>query len=297
MELYESPVIFDRKAHTYTLNGVRLSGVTGMIECQLFPGKYESVPTDVLNRAAKHGTLIHVMCELVDDIGITSDIPEVVNYTRMKDEAGLTYEVSEYLVSDETHFASCIDKVFRTSDNTFTIGDIKTTYKLDTAYVSWQLSIYAYLFEKQNKGAHVDRLVAIWVHGEESKLVDVERIPDEEIKKLLQCEENGTQYENPYAADTTLPDRYRSMEASIVEIDRNAKYWADKRKELTDGVMKEMVLAGAYSWKGGNISFTRRKESIGKRFDAKAFQKDHPELYAAYLKETPIAGSITLKIS
>ena len=35
-ELYKSPVIFDAKAHTYTLNGTRLSGVTAIVKwmCQ-----------------------------------------------------------------------------------------------------------------------------------------------------------------------------------------------------------------------------------------------------------------------
>lgn len=61
--------------------------------------------------------------------------------------------------------------------------------------------------------------------------------------------------------------------------------------------MREMVKAGAYSWKGDSISFTRKKDSIRKDFDKKAFEKDYPELYKEYLKDTPVVGSVTLKVS
>ena len=48
-------------------------------------------------------------------------------------------------------------------------------------------------------------------------------------------------------------------------------------------------------WKGDIISFTRKKDTIRKDFDKKAFEKDYPDLYKKYLKEIPVVGSVTLK--
>lgn len=300
MELIKSQVIFNQEAHTYTLNGVQLQGITRMIERQLFPKKYENVPQFILDRAAERGSFVHEVCELVDDLGVSHASPEAKNYQKLKEENNLVYEVSEYLVSDNEHFASCIDKVYRESEIEFSLGDIKTTYKLDNEYVRWQLSIYAYLFELQNPWAKVKRIFAIWLRGEIAELVEEERIPSDIIVNLLSAEISGLQFVNPYAlpiSDNTLPVEYQRMEHSIIEINEQEKYWKEQKKQLMDGVMKEMVKSGVYSWKGNNISFTRKKDSIRKTFDKEAFERDYPGVYDKYLIDTPVSGSITLKVS
>ena len=176
------------------------------------------------------------------------------------------------------------------------MGDIKTTYVLDKESVRWQLSIYAYFFELQNPGCNAVRLIGIWLRGKNHEIVEVERIPSEVVVNLLKCDSEGRQFVNPYSiSPVTLPDEYRKMERTIQEIVSQAKYWSDKKKEITDGVMMAMVEAGEYSWKGDIISFTRKKDTIRKDFDKKAFEKDYPDLYKKYLKEIPVVGSVTLK--
>lgn len=300
MQLAKSRVIFDPEAHTYTLDGVLLRGITGMIESQLFPDKYSGIPDYVMKKAADRGHFVHEVCELVDDLGVSHESEEAKNYQNLKEIYGLNYEASEYLVSDNEHFASCIDKVYRESETDFSLADIKTTYRLDREYVRWQLSIYAYLFEMQNPGCRVVRLFAIWLRGSTPGLVEVERIPDAVVASLMAAEVSGMQFVNPYAVPSRkedLPDKYREMEDSIIEITEQAKYWAERKKELTDGVMKEMVKAGVYSWKGESISFIRKKDSIRKTFDRESFEKDYPGVYDRYLVDTPVSGSITLKVS
>lgn len=301
MDLIKSSVLFDKDTHTYTTpEGVRLQGITGIIERQLFPDKYSGVPEFVMKRAAERGSFVHEVCELVDDLDIDHESEEARNYQKIKESYGLQYEASEYLVSDNEHFASCIDKVYRESDSEFSLGDIKTTYKLDKEYVRWQLSIYAYLFERQNPGCKVVRLFAIWLRGSISELLEMERIPDGIILELLSAEIEGRKFINPYAVPsvkTGMPLKYREMEDSIIEITEQAKYWSERKKELTDGVMKEMVKAGAYSWKGESVSFIRKKDSIRRTFDREAFERDYPGVYDKYLVDTPVCGSITLKVS
>lgn len=299
MELIKSSVIFDPEAHTYhTPEGVRLQGITGMISRQLFPDEYKNVPKHILDNAKDRGHSIHQLCELVDDLGLTPENPEAQAYISLKERLGLSYVASEYIVSDNTHFASPIDKVYAEGDK-FVLGDIKTTYKLNEQYVRWQLSVYAYFFELQNPGAEISRLLALWIRDGHASSYEMERIPVDIIKELLQTEIEGRQFVNPYALPDkaeALPDKYRQMEQAIAEIDRQARYWAEQKKNLTDGLMKEMVMAGAYNWNGDFITVTRKKDSIRKSFDAKSLEKDHPDIYAAYIKETPVAGSVTLKI-
>lgn len=289
--------MFDKESHTYTLDGVNLRGITKVIERQLFPDKYSGVPERIMQEAAQRGTSIHEMCEVVDDLGIESSFTdEVDNYLRIKKENNLRYETSEYLVSDCKSYASCIDKVYRVDDTTFHLADIKTTYKLDTEYVKWQLSIYAYLFELQNEGAKVGKLYAIWLRGDKSELVEVERVGTEKVKELLDCDLRGERIPITAKSDTTLPSQLRDAELQIAAFMELESEYAAKKKELTDGIMKEMVKAGVYSWRGDRVLFTRRKDGIRKTFDKDRFDKDYAGVYSKYLKETPVAGSLTIKL-
>lgn len=298
MELVKPTVIFDPEAHAYhTPEGVQLQGITGMLRRQLFPDEYRDVPQHILDRAAERGHAVHQLCELVDDLGITPEEADAQAYIRLKSEKGLRYRASEYLVSDNTRFASAIDKVYEDGESSFILADIKTTYRLNEEYVRWQLSIYAYLFELQNPGAKASGLLALWIRDGHASAYAMERIPAEIVTALLDAEAEGRQFVNPLSrADITLPERYRQMEQSIIEIDRQARYWAEQKKALMDGLMQEMVRAGAYQWDGDSIKLTRKKDSIRKAFDAKKLAEDHPDIYAEYLKELPQAGSITLKI-
>ena len=296
--LHKSDVIFDPEAHTYSLNGVSLSGITGMINRQLFPDKYNNIPKEVLEKAAEKGRFIHEVCQTLDDIGCDMGVEEAQNYLELKLIHGLSYVCSEYLVSDNKHFASCIDKVYKDGED-YLLGDIKTTYKMDKEYLKWQLSIYAYFFELNNPGLKVKGLLGIWLRGHIAELVEVERIPDETIIRLLECEINGEQFITPYIKpkDLNMPDTYKAIEESIIEIDEQAKYWANKKKELMEGVMKEMVKAGVYNWQGESLQFIRKKDSIRKFFNKEAFEKDYPGVYDKYLKESPVVGNVTLKIN
>lgn len=115
-------------------------------------------------------------------------------------------------------------------------------------------------FELQNPGCNAVRLIGIWLRGKNHEIVEVERIPSEVVMNLLKCDSEGRQFVNPYSiSPVTLPDEYRKMERTIQEIVSQAKYWSDKKKEITDGVMMAMVEAGEYSWKGDIISFTRKR--------------------------------------
>lgn len=296
MNLRESEVLFNQEEHTYTIHGKKLKGITGMLHRQLFPDEYKDVPEHILRQAAERGTLIHETCELVDELNATPSSVEGANYLRVKTEHGLMHECSEYLVSDEEHFASNIDKVYRVSDDTFILADIKTTYKVNKDYIRWQLSIYAYLFELQNKGARVERLYGIWLRGDKAELIEVDRVPAVEIRRLLDCEIEGTQFSTAVISDSKMPDKYLALQMQIAEIESQAKYWADKKKELLSGIKEEMDAAGVIKWVGDSVTITRKRDTEREDFDKASFKKAYPEIYSEFIKRTPVSGGVTIKI-
>lgn len=290
-KLVKSGVVFNSEHHTYILNGKQLSGITSLLDRQLFKDKYNGILEEILRNAAERGTYIHQCCELVDD-GFPCDTLEAVNYKALKERYGLTIEESEYLVSDNENYASCIDKVYRVSDDTFCLGDIKTTYKLNKEYVQWQLSIYAYLFELQNPSAKVSTIFAIWLRGETHQIVELERVPNEKVKALLEADSRGLQYEQC----ETMPILFNEIEGLIIDIESQLKALTEQKKALTEGAMRAMVQAGIYSWKGDKVSITRKTATTRKSFDKEKFEKDYPNVYDNYIKETPVSESLLIKI-
>lgn len=289
MKLTYSKVRFDSDTHTYTLDGKELSGITSLLDRQLFKDKYSGVPDEILQKAAERGTLIHQQCEMADEgFPVTSE--EAINYMLLKQKYNLRHEESEYLVSDNENYASCIDKVYRYDDNTFFLGDIKTTYKLNKEYVQWQLSIYAHLFEKQNKGAKVSSIFAIWLRGTTHQLVELERIPDEKVERLLYCDSHGMQYTE------NLPVVTSEAEKLIIDIESQLKALTKKKKAIQEAIMMAMVKAGSYSYKSDRISITRKTASTRKSFDKERFDKDYPNVYDNYIKESPVSESLLIKI-
>lgn len=197
IKLFKSEVVFNEIDHTYTYLGTRLTGVTSMLSRTIFRDKYKGIPKEVLAKAADYGHNIHEQIEIVDSMGVTSDTPAVQDYLRIRQQNGLIPIANEYLISDEEYMASSIDVLYGVEESPMLVDltDVKTTSKLDMEYLSWQLSIYAYLFERQNPHLKVRRLLAMWLPKPQygrSALVEVLRKPKEAIEVLIKWDKSLT---------------------------------------------------------------------------------------------------------
>ena len=201
---------------------------------------------------------------------------------------------SEYLVSDNEHFASSIDKVYKVSDTEYILGDIKTCRVLNKDKVRWQLSIYATFFERQNPGCKVVGLLAIWLRGEEAEITDINRIDDAVIDSLLAAEVEGRQFVNPLPSVNTLPDRYKAMEMQILDLLAKKKEIEEQVKTFSERMKGEMEKAGVKKWETDNMRLTYIEPSTKETFDAKRFKEEHPESYKNYIKTTKVKSSIRI---
>lgn len=201
---------------------------------------------------------------------------------------------SEYLVSDNEHFASSIDKVYKVSDTEYILGDIKTCRTLNVDKVRWQLSIYATFFERQNPGCKVVGLLAIWLRGEEAKITDVDRIDDAVVDALLAAEVEGRQFINPLPSVNTLPDRYKAMEMQILDLLAKKKEIEEQVKTFSERMKGEMEKAGVKKWETENMRLTYIDPTTKETFDSKRFKEEHPEDYREYIKTTKVKPSIRI---
>lgn len=309
----QSPVIFDEAAHTYTLEGVRLSGVTAIVKW-MFPDTYKDIPQSVLEKAAEHGSLIHKKCEQYDNCGFGDDLPEVRDYVRLKRENGLTTIENEYLVDDGKDIASSIDVVFdKDGSGMYSLADIKTTSKIHKDNVTLQLSIYAYLFEKCNKGKKVGRLFVIWLPKEQygtAELMELKRIGSADCKKIVKAyvaKEDATPYREKYFGgveasteiepiEEALPATLKDAEDEIIKIETKLKQMEERKKELKEGLYELMVQHNVKKWQSEKLQIIRKLESTRESVDTAKVKKQYPEVYADCLKVSKVKGSITINV-
>ncbi len=296
IDLVKSSVVFNEEDHTYFLGDKELKGITGMISRQLFPDKYKEVPEFVLKRAAEKGSRIHGQCQFVDCTGLPPESVEAENYLKERMNAGYKVVANEYTVSDNEYFASNIDCVW-SKDERISIADIKTTYNLDKEYLSWQLSIYAYLFEMQNPLIKVDKLFGVWLRGDKSELVPIVRKSDVEVQRLMECEINGEQFLTTtlVPADEKLLIPMQLVD-TIIEMEEQASFISERQKEYKEKLKTAMRENGVKSWDAGRMKVSYTPPSQSKSFDTKRFQEDYPELYVKYLKSAQKADSIRITI-
>ena len=306
IQLNDSGVLFNREEHTYELNGKFLSGITEMLQRQLFPDEFDGVPEEAIQQAALYGTEVHESIEQFDSFWTNDGTQEVADYIDICTTNGLIHERSEYTVTDCMNWASNIDKVFRKSETVFDIADVKTYGTMTPEKqekARWQLSIYAYLFETLNPNATVGKLYIIHLRNKLKKdgttdhianLIDVDRIPSEVCKKLLDTDLAGEQFENPYS---TIPADIAEREQEIRTLMLQKKETEERLNELKSEILSRMEETQARSWNTETMKLTRKLPSTRYSFDLNRFKTDHPEFnYDNYMKKSAVGSSLLITV-
>ena len=304
IELKDSGVIFNEDEHTYLLGDKYLSGITGMLQRQFFPTEFEGIPKDVLDAAAQYGTDVHKSCEDFDMNWTNDGTVEVADYIQICKDNELTHECSEYCVTDKKDWATKIDKVYRISDDTFDIGDIKTygvmtSDKLEKA--KWQLSIMAMLLENQCK-CKVRRLFIIHLRNRETKsgefdhianIIFVSRVPAEICQELLDTDLRGEQFKNPFE----IPDDISSQEAEIRELMETKSYVEERLATIKANILSKMESLDIRTWATNTMRLTRKMPSTRASFNSSLFKADHPNMdFSPYEKISQVAGSLMITV-
>ena len=305
METYEysnlkkCPVEFDELAHTYTLDGKQLSGITGIIKDYLFPDMYKGVHERTLEAAAERGSSVHSQVQMIINgfPPARTDRSVEAFFDKMQ---GTEFIASEYLVSDLHHFASSIDII----DSRLNLYDIKTTDKLNRDYLSWQLSIYAYLFEMQNPTLKAGALYGCHLRDGKASVIQVERINSEIIADFLCAAADNLPWANPLERidDTLLKDqatqlaRLAEIEDYLADFKARAKAMEDEKAKLTEGLLDIMEQRNVKTYKTDRLTLTRVDAHTSPKFDSTTFKRDYPQMYERYVKESNVKRSLRIAI-
>lgn len=293
-----SHVYFDDITHSYLTNdGEFLIGVTSLMRKHGLSPDYSSIPEDVLQKAAERGSKVHKAIELYCKGQTVEQTAEVKAFKQLD----IPILANEYLISDNTTVASSIDIVADSSQDGYVdLIDIKTTSTLHNEPLSWQLSIYAYLFEQQNPTLKVSKLYGLHIRGSKAKMVEIARKPDSEIERLMQTEREGKMF---------IPSKVeisRSVESALTELKDASTFVAslkaqlkaaeDVEKAIKQYLLEQMEKDAIKSLENDQVKIVYVAPSERESIDKDKLKEKYPSIYEEYKKVSPIASNLRIKI-
>lgn len=290
-------VVYEDITHSYLLdNAIFLMGVTSLMKKYSLAPDYSTIPEDVLKRAADKGSKVHKDIENYcngETVEMSRDLKAYIG-------CGIKAVANEYLISDNEIVASSIDIVADAGDGGVNLIDIKTTSTLHTDAVSWQLSIYAYLFKLQNPDVTISGLYGLHIRNGKAKLVEIASKPMEDVKALL----NAEKHDLPFMPSTQeLTTETRQMLVNLETVSENIslikatlKEAEELKKSIEQSIISEMEQKALKTLENGPIKVTYVAPYTREGVDAKKLQEAMPEVYDRYKKVTNIGASVKITI-
>jgi len=298
-------VVFTEDPHRYVLDGEReLLGITTLLRKHGLSPDYTGIPQDVLEHAADLGSQAHKAIEAYCEGLPVTETPLIKSFKKLK----LDIVTTEYLVTDFSTVASSIDLLAKVDEHTVDIIDMKRTSTVHKESVSWQCSIYAYLFETMNPDIKVRNLYCLPIKKGNTDdiakdkcdaLVELERISEWDVRTLIECESAGLKYEKPDKIDPVqdlaevyINASYPTLASSL----RQMKTLEKAIEEAKAGIRDFMTEHGVEKLVLGDVEIIAKRPYFSSRVDTKAMRKDHPDLVEKYTSQTEVSGSITIKL-
>lgn len=296
--LAKSPVEFFPEEHKYLLYSTELKGVTSTLVKRVFPLKTPDGMTEEewqlrLNNAAERGSKVHEIIERYENDFDMCDAPELYGYLEERDSHGLTHVASEYLVSDEKHYASKIDHVFVDQDGGIVIVDIKTNYTPPYEKTALQLSIYKWLFELQNPKLKVSKCAMIWLREDKHEYKELTPWAAEMVDELVQADINDL----PFDIQKTygdLPAKVFDVQVYLRKLEEDVKQKTEELKAIKEGLCRMMLEKNIKTFSTDVMQMTTVTPKPRETFDSKSFAKDYPDLYKEYVKTSEVKPSVRI---
>jgi hypothetical protein len=278
--------------HSYILNDKKLISVTQAMKKHGLSSDYSFVDDQTLEAAAEYGNLVHAEIENFIKNGIIGITQELEDFVKLSSELGLIPEkmASEVVVNNDT-LAGTIDLVTMNKDGESVLVDFKTTTAVNKEACRWQLSLYERLYGKKFDKLYIFHL------AKKSRAIEVERIPEEEIDRFIECEKNGEIYQKKQLA---VPDDFLqkvlAAETAIKEAEELKKKAETAAEAIRADLMRVMAEQGIKSFENEALKITYIEPSTREIIDQTRLKKELPEIAREYTKTTTTKESIRITV-
>ena len=307
-------ITMDEKTHTYFVDGeIADISVTELLHKHGLAPSYDGIDEGVLEAARARGKEVHrdIECYIEAD-GFLPETREGLAFSEWAenkiDKAGAEQKLA--LKWCEMIVACTVDLIgyFYFGGKEFltpVIADHKTTSRFQKEYVSWQVSVYDYIARKLS-GEIVNGKEFAWagakkllcfLYDKDGKMEvkECDKIPDNEIERLFECEANGVIYTRPaLVIEEDMAAALEKAELAVIETERAAKAAKAKAEEMRAALCAEMERQGIFSWEGEKIKATYRSGGERVSVDSTRLKKELPEVYDKYAKKSAVKATVII---
>lgn len=186
MQVGKWNVEYLEQSHLYLVNGVVVPSITQVLKMK-FPMD-DSIPEDVLDNARQRGNRVHKEVEDYETNGtVAEDSEELKNYIKLKARHSFNVVDVEKIIVFELDnkpvAAGRLDQVIIDRNGDMAINDLKSTSKLNTAYLYYQTNFYR-IGHNQTYGTNIQKCYATHLKGNEASFKPIVR-NDAIVIKLL----------------------------------------------------------------------------------------------------------------
>jgi hypothetical protein len=281
---------FIPETHQYFLGKKELTSITTLLKRHGLATDFSEVmiSPSVLADARDRGNLIHKEVEEYikeNKQPTTKEAKQIIEWYNSQPNQKSDIESEKIIHNGE--FVGTKDLSFRTI-MVRTLADIKTGQNIDKDACSWQLSLYEYLDKVE-----YDRLYVLHTPKDaDLKIVEVPRIPKEEIERLLECDRNCEIYQPKTVELATVN---AEISTKISQAIQTIEKLEEVVKLFKEAVLSEMQLKGIKKFDNGEISITYIEPTTRVSIDSKKLKEELPDVYKKYSKESEVKASIKIK--
>ncbi|MEG1582204.1 MAG: hypothetical protein RR334_03525 [Clostridia bacterium] len=308
-------VDFEDKTHAYSVDGdIADISITELLSKHGLAPDYSKVKELFLSEKADIGKEVHKDLENV--LNCKGYIPKTTqgeNFDKWVKE-NLDCGVGEQVIAyrhGSLIIAGTIDVMAISKAKEVIIADHKNTSLFNREYVTWQVSLSDY-FARKLGTEKINGKLLDW-HGAtqfkcfqyepktgEMKIKELQKIPDEEIEKILDCELNNTIYQRPkLIIDNELQEKFVRAEEEFAKIETEYKLAEENLKQTRDEICELLAKQGKKSWEDddGRIKVTYIEPSERVSIDSKMVKEKYPQIFSECQKLTNVKASIRVAVN
>lgn len=304
---------FEKKHHVYSVNGEIASiSVTELLAKHGLAPDYSGINKQKLRESADKGKEVHKDLEnVLNEAGYkpkTEQGKQFAEWVKNNLDCGVGEQMLAY-EKDGMIIAGTADVMGISKDRKFVIiGDHKNTAKFHREYVTWQVSLLDYFARKLGK-EKINGKILNWKGAKEfycfhydpqtgnMTVYELEKIDDQEIEKLLDCEYKGEIYQRPVlVVDKELQQQFEQAEQFLIEKEREFKQAEATAKEIREKLCKTFEEQGIKSWETDKLKVTYVAPIERISVDSKKLKDKFPQVYTECQKIAKVKSQIRVKV-
>ena len=308
-------ISFEEKGHIYSVNGdIASISVTELLAKHGLAPDYSGINKAKLKETANKGKEVHKDLEnILNERNYKPTTEQGKQFAKWVEE-NLDCGVGEQMLGYEYNgliIAGTADVMAIGKDRkTLIIADHKNTAKFHREYVSWQVSILDYFARKLGREKINGKLLG-WKGAKEfycfhydtktgeMTVYELEKVADEEIERLIECEYKGETYQRPtLVIDPELQEKYLLAEEEFVMLETKANELKKTRDMLREQLLELFEKQVIKSWESPNkkllVTYVAPIDRIG--VDNSKLKKEFPQVFTACQKLTHTKAQLRVKI-